>query len=606
MKRLLAMLIIAGLLLVGCDNEFPDSSSIPSPTNSTEVTGPAHDSSRIHAETGGVLDTYVLPTRDYTGIREYGDNILLFSQAESGTSLTLVSKKTAAVLQTVDLGCTLDPDSGDLQTGSNRLAYYDRNSRLLVFLDSTLRQTGQVELPEDIQGSLVMSRDLNRIYYCIPNEIRMLDLQSGISRLLKQHGVTAQSLISLCFEESLLVCTADYDDGTEKTLYISTTNGATIYTEDGHRCFTACENAYFAPRTNGSVQEFLFGLRGEATQNLTPLSGSILPVLSISGAVSFPESDGRFGMDYYNLEEGKRTASILLPSMVFPGQLMGETTTGHLWFLAHDQQTQENVLCRWDLSKGSVEDDTAYTSLRYTADHPDEAGLAQAAAQAQQISDAYGVRIHIWQDALLDCDYRLEGEFQVSAILRQLNTLQNALAKFPDGFLKNLANGTKSGKLQICLVRSIADDTGSLSGLQTWENGESYIILAVGSTTEQAFCHQLSHAIDSRVIVETKLYDDWNTLNPKGFQYGKQDQNPNADYFIDNGCLVSAADDRAIIFEYAMMENADYIFESAGIQAKLLRMCQGIRKAFGLKDATEIFPWEQYLDQVLAAPVPEA
>lgn len=606
MKRLLALLAIAALLLAGCSNETPDASGdAQNPTDSTDVTGPAPDSSRIHDETGGVLDAYVLPTQDYTGIREYGSNILLFSQSAESTALTLISKETAAIVHTLDLGCTIDPDSGDLQLGSNRLAYYNRNTCQLVFLDSTLRQTGQVELPENIQGSLVMSEDLDRIYYCTDAEIRVLDLQSGISRLLKQHSVTAQSLTALCFEESLLVCALTDADGNDKTLYISTTNGATVYTEEGHTIFTAYENVYFAPRTNGTVQELLFGLRGEATQNLTTLSGSAQPVLSISGAVAFPEADGRFGMDFYDLETGRRTASVMLPSMVFPAQLLGEAGTDVLWFLAHDQQDQQNVLCRWDLTKGTVEDDTSYTSLRYTADNPDEAGLAQAKAQAQQIGEIYGVEICIWQDALVDCGYTLKGEFQVSAILRQLTTLQEAMAKFPDGFFQNLANGTQSSRLRICLVRSITGSIGELTGLQTWVGGESYIILTVSNSTEQSFYHQLSHAIDSRVIVETKFYDDWNSLNPEGFQYGSLGENPSLDYFIDDDCLTSAADDRATIFAYAMLDNADYVFEPDTIQAKLLRICEAIRKTFALKDSPEVFPWEQYLDNILAAPIPE-
>lgn len=613
MKRMLAAMI-AVLLLAGCatDAGGPTGSSTVD-TGCTDPTAPSVYTgvSRIRAETEGRIDAYVLPTLDYTGMAFFEGNILLFSQNGSVTTLTMVSAEDLSVRATAALDCALDPNSTQIRFGSHRIGYYDSSAGVIVFLDNTLRETGQVELPEDIMGLPVMSEDLERIYYCTASDIRVLDLQTGISRLLKQHTCAEQSLRGLCFDETVLVCTLTDADGDVSTAYISTKNGAALLSEPGEMAFYAYEDRYFAPRINGTAQELLFGVHDGETRNLIPAKShlSVQPVLELDGVVAFPEENGCFGMDFYDLSTGKRTASVMLPAMVFPGQLLGQAGNTSLWFLAHDQQTQENVLCHWDLSGSTLSDETVYANVHYTADSPDEAGLAQANARANELGDAYGLDIRIWQDAVSEsCGLVLEPEYQVSAILRELQVLENALSRFPEDFFRQLAAGTSNGALHLCIVRSIQNGNGSLSGAQAWLKSESFLYLAAGSGLEQSFYHQLSHAIDSRVLVESTLYDDWKKLNPEGFNYdsrydialGNTDPCPYPDAFIDTYAMASAADDRASVFEYAMRPDASYAFSSEIMQSKLLRMCRAIRDAFGMKKYTEILPWEQYLSESIA------
>ena len=58
-------------------------------------------------------------------------------------------------------------------------------------------------------------------------------------------------------------------------------------------------------------------------------------------------------------------------------------------------------------------------------------------------------------------------------------------------------------------------------------------------------------------------------------------------------------EDRARIMEYAMMPDNAACFESEIMQKKLRQLCLGIREAFGLKKSTEVFIWEQYLNEPL-------
>ena len=65
--------------------------------------------------------------------------------------------------------------------------------------------------------------------------------------------------------------------------------------------------------------------------------------------------------------------------------------------------------------------------------------------------------------------------------------------------------------------------------------------------------------------------------------------------FIDNYAMTFPAEDRARIFECACTPGNEEDFASPILQAKLQRICTGIRQAFDLEDVPERFLWEQYL-----------
>jgi hypothetical protein len=52
--------------------------------------------------------------------------------------------------------------------------------------------------------------------------------------------------------------------------------------------------------------------------------------------------------------------------------------------------------------------------------------------------------------------------------------------------------------------------------------------------------------------------------------------------------------------EYAITADNESCFESDSMQKKLLQLCRGIRKAFGLEKSEDVYPWEQYLEESIA------
>jgi len=267
-----------------------------------------------------------------------------------------------------------------------------------------------------------------------------------------------------------------------------------------------------------------------------------------------------------------------------------------------------------------VDDSRSCLSARYSAENPDYFGLAACRDTADALSRRYGVQIHLWTDATVyqPWDYTLLPEYQVKVIEENLKELERFLALYPAGFFKTAAGQTSSGCIQICLVRSILgnDDAGGAVneavGLQYWDDNRN-VYLCLSMSHGQLFrnaCHEMSHIIDSRVLTYCRAYDDWNSLNPKGFKYTHDySVSLSRDFsqwlagesraFIDLYATTYPKEDRARIMEYAVADGNEAYFASETMQKKLRMLCLGIREAFALKDAEDLI-WEQYLTQPIA------
>ena len=75
---------------------------------------------------------------------------------------------------------------------------------------------------------------------------------------------------------------------------------------------------------------------------------------------------------------------------------------------------------------------------------------------------------------------------------------------------------------------------------------------------------------------------------------------PENRYFVDLYSMGYPKEDRARIMEYATLAGQADLFQSAPMQSKLRKLCQGIRKAFDLEKEPVSYLWEQYLETPLA------
>lgn len=606
MKRLLILLAVC-LLLAGCTVNDPggdDTTQHDSETTEQTRPGIYLPGSEIEQLTGGAVRAYPLGG-NCTGIKSMGDGLLVFFRQEHGTRLLLLAGEQCRPVYETAIPAAVDPQDPGVVVSENGVGYFDEAAGRVVFLNAQLQEVSRVALPQDAKGKPVPAVSMEAFYYCTASELRVLELQTGISRLLRAQNGEYQGLLGSCFDGSVLICEVLTKNGAYQLSFVSSDKGAELGTDDRSFAMESAGDNYFISRAEGSVQELLFGSRTAAAQVLTASRDEeqVCGLPALNAAVGCLQAE-ELRLNYYDLTTGKITASVSLQGLEEPGSFTGDGQ-GFVWFTAYDPVQQQDVLYRWTVADSPAEDPAVYISPMYTPENPDAAGLQACRDMAQRMEDMFGVDVNIdLADIPVPDGYALEGEFHVQAFRKGLIRLESIFTGFPQNFFRTLTEGRASGKLHIGLVRSIAE---GVDALHYRVGSDAYIVIALGEGFEQSFYHELYYVIDSKVIGNSTVYDSWSSLNPYGFDYD-YDYDSYADRtdsrylegssraFIDSFSMTFPTEDRARIFEYAMMAGNEAYFQSDIMQEKLETICTGIRKAFGLKKDERLCPWAQYLN----------
>ena len=617
MKRMLPLLLCL-LLLTGCgspaDPTAPNQDTVPIVTEvSTEP--PATEPIPMEPLVSKMLDT-----GSAGGLTPFGDAILVFSH-EEWTTLTRYDAMTLEPLNTVELDTYICIDDPAVQISDKGMTYYDYNTMELVFLDTGLKEVRRIPVPEGAMGDPALSSDRNQLYYLTENALRVVDLESGMDRLVREMAYDVQYLQGLHCDDTILELNVSDIHGNSSYLFLSVADGRLLHEVQDYATVYTWGDRYFATVMDGHYQEKLTGIRGNEVRmfHCPDPDASVSPLLAQDALVTGSEqTDGTVKLDYYRLSDGTHPYSVTLGTGCNPYSARGEGD--FVWLLTYDDESGRDIIHRWYLPATAVADDTVYIGIRRTAENPDEYGLQQCAEFAAQLSERYGVQISTWLDAAAvePWDYEIVPEYQVTVIRKALTTLDTAMSHFPEGFFAEATADMGDGVLRIGLVRSLlgVQNTGSLdtaSGIQFWDNnGNAHIRLELSYGLEQNFYHELFHVIEGHIIANSQAFDEWSKLNPKGFSYDysysdyyyRDDyhllDDPNR-YFIDMYSMTYPKEDRARILEHACMPGNEYYFQSEHLQRKLLAICTGIRTAFDLEDVTEPFLWEQYLTEPIHA-----
>lgn len=623
MKRWLFLTALL-LALTGCTAE-PEQ-TLPTPTEvllpatepatqpATEPTGYYDPDSTLEASTAGAVRVYPLNRSSSYALYTMGDDLLLLSGTEA-TTMTRLAGNSLYVAAAANLDCFIPEDSPALQVSSKGVTYYDEAKNQLVFLDTGLKEGNRVDLPAGIVGPPALSADRKQLYYLTGEALHCIDLETGLDRFLKEITFPQQTLTGLHCNDTILECSVTDSYGNTYGIYISTQNGELLWeTLDNDVTLWTHGDAYFAIHYDGEYRELL---TGSADQEPMLLNGAyeaeIHPLPDMASAVLVSAGTDTVTLNCYDLETGLRPYSLQLPGLAAVQNLQYDAAETCIWFLRYDETYACDIVCRWDFSQTATNDDTGHLSQRYSAQNPDTAALDACQETANSIAKKHNVEILLWSSAVSNQPqgYSLYPEYQAPLISHCLQRLDQALSNYPSGFLKKAASGTADEKIRICLVREIA---GNLSmgtpeystGLQFWNSeGNAYIVLTPGAELEQSLYREMTHIIESRVMSTCSAFDGWETLNPDSFDYTysliilPQGQEALLEgenrTFIDLHAMTFPREDRARIMEYAMMPGNEAIFESPAMQAKLSRICRGIRKAFKLEKSKDTFLWEQYL-----------
>lgn len=598
MKRLL-LIVLAVLLLAGCGRK-PQSTQSTEDSSQTDTTNCLYiPDSSAEQQTGGAVRVYELENDTYFNLRGIGSRLLVMGQ-KGLTVLTGEQGGVTAKLETGDVR-----SNSVIDTATTGMAYYLPNSRQVVLLNPQLQSINTLELPKEIVDSPCISIVKNEVYYSTGSEIRALNMITGISRLLRQQSAATQTLLGVYFDGTVLLCQLTDADGTVTTEFISTETGQTLGKGNGLSDLQTHGSQYVAFLQDGIVQQTAFGTRGGETKSLLPAQptadiGGRAALPAMNAVVDYAMTESGLELSFYDLSAGKRTAQTVLPGVQSPAAFYSNGS--YIWMLATDTEKTQQALYRWDVTLSPAEDDTVCTGPLYTAENPDTEGLAQCRELANTYEKQYGVKLLWHNDVTQTGGYTVTAEYHPQVINSMLEQLQPVLALFPENFLLKTV---EAGWIKIALVQDIDGDS---DWVQFWEEGDCWILLSVKADAVSSLIQGMAYGIDSHVLGNSRDFDTWNQLNPEGFDYTYSDTvEGNAQYltgenraFTDTLAMTYPHEDRCRIFYHAMLSDNAAMFQSPVMQAKLLRLCQGIREAYSLEKKTVTYAWEQYLQTSLA------
>ena len=181
-----------------------------------------------------------------------------------------------------------------------------------------------------------------------------------------------------------------------------------------------------------------------------------------------------------------------------------------------------------------------------------------------EIKSKYGVETQLaeeYDENTIPNDYFYDNNYSKAQILLAIYDFEKCLSTFPAEFYSEIISSeTSFDKLKFYFVGSFDYEKNSndISAYCSNTNGELYIVYSVNGFTYSTFCHELMHAMEYRINDNVPyFYDEWNQLNPYGFEYTYFDNEKNLfyeneenqQYFIRDYGTNNELEDRATVFE---------------------------------------------------------
>lgn len=412
-KRLFTALL-AVLMLAGCATEKPQNTPEPTTGPARPEPGLYQAGSEMEKATQGAVRGYQLPG-ELVALTALGNDLAAQVSGPDGKmQLLLLSGENCAVKGQHPLAGRVN-----LQPSHGGLCYYSAEEQCVVVLDSALRETSRISLPPECREEPLVSGDLTKLYYCTDTEIYVMDLSSGVSRMLKQQNSQAQILRQLIFEETMLVADT-VEDGVEYTCFISTETGQTVKKTERLDLFLTDGPRYFLQRQEGICTEFLFGKNPVDVEALTAdVLGCSLHFAGNGRYILAAAPTGKLRL--FDLDGGILASDIENPAL--------EGACGFLYHGGYIWCGVGNWLYRWDHAAGKTQNPEPCVGPHYTAEAPDTAGLEACREKARELSEKYGVSIvFLTGDIQPPKDYTFVPEHQVPALMAGLAALEQGLS----------------------------------------------------------------------------------------------------------------------------------------------------------------------------------
>lgn len=608
MRRIL-ILLLALLLLMGCTADPEPTAPAIQPTVPTEPPQPWTQTAGMAWDQEGVLLEMPLTIPDglhYSGGMPFDGDLLLWSVDSHLTDaatleLCLVELDDGSITAQRDIGLQT---YGVPQILGDSIYLCDPTAGRILKLDHALQTVHQWNTTPE-EGSWYMG-DGEKLYVLdLDSRLTVTDLATGqratvlegdpeISWLTGYDGYAALEYYRTD-TGAKTTAVLDFYTGQLHTPDFGEDFGSVTYLGGDWFCSRYMDGYIFYLSVDGGAVMRI--PRQEDHVTLLP-EGYLLEVASDSTMVRLYDLDGTLVSSAMVFGEGD--------GYVREEMIWNESLGGYFFQVSSYDETTR--LLFWDIGKSSGGEDLTLTEV--PAPDQEQANLEQ---RAEALGAEYGLTILIGEE----CDTKFD-EFTAAhvtdwdRVTTAMDTLEEALATYPEGFIRQLRYDNIRG-IQIQLISDLwADGSGRYGdgyAAFTQPQWDYYLmVMDIDETTTQTYFHEFSHIIDSYLAWdagerEGALFseEEWAQWNPawfSGYSYDYGDQHDLNDFtcFVDSYATVSPTEDRARVMEYAMVSNGQWTFEGCdGLLNKLSYYCRCIREAFDTTGWPETVLWEQYL-----------
>ena len=268
MKRIFLLAALC-FLLAGCVRVKTPADTLPAVDAAATAPAGLYDPDFPLAwESAGALRCFPLGTDAVTRFFPMGNQVLLVSGSDTGTDLTVLTgedlhRQTSLRLDSLDL---LYNES--LLVSEEGISCFDAGQGVSLLLDTSLTQIQKIPAPEGLLGTPLLSSDGAKLYYCTDSGIRVLETDSGISRVLNARSSQDMTVSALLLNGSVLECDC-FEGDTGSTLFFSTETGACLGSARYGSQVASASDRYYALFHNGSFQEMQYGVIEGTAQALS-------------------------------------------------------------------------------------------------------------------------------------------------------------------------------------------------------------------------------------------------------------------------------------------------------------------------------------------------